>query len=141
MDFTIRALHGPDIPRGFLESMEGLAEVGLTTEEAAQVFHQRLRNSIHTYVALVGDRVIGTASLLVERKFIHKGNHVAHVEDVAVHPSHRKAGVGAALIEHLIAEAKRYGCYKVILNCHERLVPFYEAQGFHRHDVGMRIDI
>jgi glucosamine-phosphate N-acetyltransferase len=140
MEPVIREMTGPDLAHGFLESLTALAKVNLSFEEAAEVFRARLRAGVRTYVACVGDHVIGTASLIIEQKFIHKGGKVGHIEDVAVHPECHHLRVGSALVRHATQQARKLGCYKVILNCFERLVPFYEGLGYHRHDVGMRFD-
>lgn len=141
MDFEIRELHAPDLAHGFLETLARLADVSLSTEDAREVFRARLRAGIHTFVALDGERVIGTTSLIVEQKFIHSGGRCGHIEDVVVHPDCNQRGVGGALVRYAVERAREFGCYKVILSCFENLVPFYERQGFRRHDVGMRIDL
>jgi len=141
MQPVIREMTGPDLALGFLESLTALAEVNLSFEAAAEVFRARLRAGVRTYVACVGDHVVGTASLVLEQKFIHKGGKVGHIEDVAVHPDCRHLRVGSALVEHATQQARKLGCYKVILSCFERLVPFYEGLGYRRHDLGMRIDL
>jgi glucosamine-phosphate N-acetyltransferase len=115
--------------------------VKLTPDQAKEVFRERLRRGIRSYVACIDDRVVGTASLLVEEKFIHGAGLSSHIEDVAVHRDFQKQGIGAALVGYLLQEARRLGCYKVILNCREGNVPFYEKMGFRRHDVGMRLDL
>jgi glucosamine-phosphate N-acetyltransferase len=140
VDLTIAELTGPDLGNGFLETLASLAEVKLTPTEAAAVFRNRLRAGVRTYVARVGERVVGTASLLLEQKFIHGGGWVGHIEDVAVHRDCRLQGIGSALVRHATEEARRHGCYKVILNCFEHLVPFYSRLGYHPHDAGLRID-
>jgi glucosamine-phosphate N-acetyltransferase len=140
LDLTIGELTGPDLANGFLETLASLAEVNLTPAEAGQVFRTRLRAGVHTYVARLGQRVVGTASLLLEQKFIHGGGWVGHIEDVAVHRDCREQGIGSALVRHATLEARRLGCYKVILNCFEHLVPFYGQLGYRPHDVGLRID-
>jgi glucosamine-phosphate N-acetyltransferase len=141
MEPVIREITGPDLAHGFLETLSALSEVNLSFEEAAEVLRARMRAGIRTYVAVVGERVVGTASLVLEQKFIHKGGKIGHIEDVAVHPDSRHLRVGSTLIRHAIAQARRLGCYKVILSCYERLVPFYEGLGFRKHDLGMRIDL
>jgi glucosamine-phosphate N-acetyltransferase len=141
MDPVIREITGPDLARGFLETLASLAEVNLSFEEAAEVLRARMRAGTRTYVACVGERVVGTASLVVEPKFIHKGGKIGHIEDVAVHPDARHLRVGSALVRHATEQACKLGCYKVILSCYERLVPFYEGLGFRKHDLGMRIDL
>ena len=138
---TVRELRGTDITKDFLETLASLAEVGLTPDRAQEIFRERLRRGIRGYVALVDGRVVGSASLLVEEKFIHDGGLSSHIEDVAVHRDFQKQGIGAHLVRFLVEEARRLGCYKVILNCREGNVAFYEKCGFRRHDVGMRIDL
>jgi glucosamine-phosphate N-acetyltransferase len=137
---TIREMTARDLSAGFLDALASLSDVGLTPAEAAEVFRNRLRLGIRTFVAFMNDRVVGTASLLLEQKFIHRGGWVGHIEDVAVHRNHQHHGVGTALVQHATEEARKRGCYKVILDCFEHLMPFYERLGYRRHNLGMRID-
>src|SRR5690349_19299632 len=123
MSFQIRELAPSELTHGFLETLANLAEVGLTPIEAAETLRERQRTGIRTYVAWDDDtnEAIGTVSLLVERKFIHRGGKVGHIEDVAVRRGFRGKGLGADLVRHATSEARRLGCYKVILNCFEQL--------------------
>jgi predicted N-acetyltransferase YhbS len=66
---------------------------------------------------------------------------LGHIEDVSVRVGYEKMGVGTALVRHAKEQARKLGCYKVILNCAEHLVPFYESLGFRRHVAQMRIDL
>jgi len=141
IDVAIGELRGEDLSHGFLETLASLAEVGLTPEQAREVLWRRLRSGVRTFVARSGREVLGTASLLVEQKFIHGGGRVGHIEDVAVRRDVQGGGVGAALVRHAVEEARKAGCYKVILSCFERLEPFYARLGFRRHDTGMRMDL
>ena len=106
MQPVIREMTGPDLAHGLLESLTALAEVKLSFEEAAEVFRARLRAGVRTYVACTGDHVLGTASLIVEPKFLHGGGKVGHVEDVAVHPDCRHLGLGSALVRHATEQAQ-----------------------------------
>jgi glucosamine-phosphate N-acetyltransferase len=141
MALTVRELTGPDLTGDFLDTLSGLSDVGLTVPQALEVLRQRLRLGVRTYIALWEGEVVGTASLVVELKFIHGGGRVGHLEDVAVRNSARNRGVGSALVKHVIDDARRLGCYKVILNCFPERVSFYERLGFHYHDHGMRMDL
>jgi glucosamine-phosphate N-acetyltransferase len=136
----IHELTVADLSAGFLEALTSLSEVGLTPAEAEPILHNRLAAGVRTFVARVGGRVVGTASLLLEQKFIHRGGWVGHVEDVAVHRDFQKKGVGTALVAHATAEAKKFGCYKVILDCFEHLEPFYARLGYRKFNVGLRYD-
>jgi glucosamine-phosphate N-acetyltransferase len=141
MDIQIRELTAPDLSDGFLESLAVLSEVRLTPEQALEVFRQRQRAGVRTFIARMQGRVIGTASLLLERKFIHGGGWVGHIEDVAVLGAYQGRGIGSALVQHASEAARQRGCYKVILDCFEHLVEFYGRLGFRPHNRGLRLDL
>eukprot|EP00878_Enallax_costatus_P031181 GHUV01034075.1.p1 GENE.GHUV01034075.1~~GHUV01034075.1.p1 ORF type:complete len:134 (+),score=26.98 GHUV01034075.1:319-720(+) len=82
-------------------------------------------------------KLVGTASLIVEKKFIHSCGKVGHIEDVVVDEAARGQKLGQRLIEELISIAKQQGCYKVILDCGEHNVPFYEKCGLTKKEVQM----
>lgn len=137
---TVRQLTPADLGPRFLETLAALSEVSLSAREAEEIHRQRHRQGIRTYVALWGGQVVGTASLLLERKFIHKGGLVGHIEDVAVHRDFQLRGTGTALVGHATEEARKLGCYKVVLDCFEHLVPFYARLGYRPHNLGLRVD-
>lgn len=93
------------------------------------------------YVAIMNDKIIGCATILIEDKIIHDGSKVGHIEDVVVHHNYRKSGIGKLLIDNCVKIAKQRGCYKVILDCDEHNVKFYEKCGFRTHGVCMRLDL
>lgn len=138
---VIRHMNAVDLRRGFLDTVRALRETNLTLDQAVEVFRRRMRNRVRTFVALVDGRVVGTASLLIEPKFIHNGGVTGHVEDVAVHPECQGRGIGVLLVERVLEESRKEGCYKVILDCSEKVMPFYEKLGFHKWERTMRIDL
>lgn len=140
-EMTIRLMNATDLKRGFLAALSALKPANLTEEQAVEIFRCRMRWRVRTYVALINDRVVGTASLLIEPKFIHDGGVVGHIEDVAVHSDTQHHGLGAALVNHLLEVCRQAGCYKVILDCDEDVIPFYEKLGFHQWERAMRIDL
>ena len=95
------------------------------------------------YVAYLTDdnNIIGTITLFVEDKIIHNGSKVGHIEDVVVDKNYRKMGVGKLLIDYVVKLSKDRGCYKVILDCDEDNIKFYEKCGFKTKGVCMRFDI
>jgi glucosamine-phosphate N-acetyltransferase len=142
--YKIRPLRLGDLKKGLIETLQNLAETGnLTDRAAARTFREMRRDpSRVVFVAVLADgQVVGATTLLLERKFIHEGGLVAHIEDVAVRRGHEGKGVGSALVDAAIARARREGCYKCILDCKEELVPFYSRLGFRRHEVEMRLDL
>lgn len=136
----LKRLFAPDVTLEFLDVLSTLSAVGLTIEEATEIFRECLRDGVFTIIAVIGDRIVGTASLLIERKFIHKGGKVGHIEDVAVHQDFQGQGIGTAMVTHLSTIAHKKGCYKVVLDCDDALIDFYERCGFRRYQRQMRFD-
>ena len=140
-EIVIRPMNAVDLQRGFLDTVRALRPTKLTVAEAVEVYQRRVRNRVRTFVALLDGKVVGTASLLIEPKFIHDGGVTGHVEDVAVHPECQGRGIGALLVARLMEESRKEGCYKVILDCAETVIPFYEKLGFRKWERAMRIDL
>jgi len=138
---TIRLMDATDLDRGFLQALNALKAVELTEQQAVDVYRHRLKSRIRTYVAEIDGKIAGTASVFIEPKFIHAGGVVGHIEDVAVNPEFQKHGIGRALVEFILDECRQLNCYKVILDCAEGVIPFYEKLGFHKWERAMRIDL
>lgn len=138
---NIRSLEIEDFGKGFLDTVSALSHVYMTQETFKEVFNARKTLGTITLVAEAEDRIIGTASYFIELKFIHQGGKVMHVEDVSVKHDTQGKGIGKAIMDHLEYLAKLQGCYKMILNCSEKNVPFYEKCGFKLHESEMRKDL
>lgn len=138
---VIRSMYATDFQRGFREVLGALSPVTLSDEDAMLVFRKRLRSRVLTYVALSDDHIVGTASLMIETKFIHNGGCVGHIEDVAVLPELQGQGVGHALVRHLIEQCRQEQCYKVILDCDPKIASWYETLGFRPWCQAMRLDL
>lgn len=108
-----------------------------------KIHRARIQAGIVTKVVVdpASGAIVGTASLLVEPKFVRGGSFVGHVEDVVTDPSFRGKGIGHMLLDSLIEEARARDCYKVILDCNDSNVPFYEKKGFRKCENQMRLDI
>ena len=90
---------------------------------------------------LESSEIIGTATLLIEQKFIHNGGKVGHIEDVVTRKGFEGRGVGREIVNKLIEIANEYGCYKIILDCDVTVVKFYEKMGFVKKAITMRLDL
>jgi predicted GNAT family N-acyltransferase len=78
--------------------------------------------SLHAVVHDEKGQVIGTGRLLPD----------GHVGRMAVRKSMRGAGIGGAILEALMAQAKRRGDKAVILNAQTHAEAFYARHGFVR---------
>jgi GNAT superfamily N-acetyltransferase len=103
--------------------MTAVAEDEPFSVEALDAF----RRAHHAWVAVdAGDEPIGY--VLVE---LVDGN--AHLEQLSVHPAHRRRGAGRALVEHVASWAARSGLPAVTLTAFAEVPwngPYYERLGF-----------
>ncbi|SCV00996.1 LAMI_0G08658g1_1 [Lachancea mirantina] len=83
------------------------------------------------------DRAVATGTVLIEKKIIHCGGLVGHIEDIAVSRDQQGKSLGRMMIEHLTTYAHDLGCYKVILDCSDENVGFYKRCGYLKAGVEM----
>lgn len=84
---------------------------------------------------------IGIITLIIEQKLIHSGKCVGHIEDLVVDHKYNGKGIASELINYCVQIAKDNNCYKVILDCKEELIPFYNKNNFKKRGICMRLDI
>lgn len=75
--------------------------------------------SVHA-LALLDGHPVGCGRLLPD----------GHIGRMAVRAPFRSTGVGRALLQALLAEARRHGMREVVLHAQMHALRFYEAQGF-----------
>lgn len=104
-------------------------------------FIKKLNSNHQIFIILDSEnnKIIGTGTILIEEKLIHNLSKVAHVEDIVVDSNYRKNGIGKFLIDNLIHYAKNQNCYKIILDCQDKNIPFYQKCGFQQKGLQMAI--
>ncbi|SCW96146.1 GNAT family N-acetyltransferase [Ancylobacter rudongensis] len=96
------------------------------------------------YVARLEGRVVGTFQLVFFRALLRHGTLLAHAEAVQVDPDVRGKGVGGAMMEFAIAEARRRGAGSLQLASNKARADahrFYERAGFQKRLDGFKIDL
>ena len=115
--YKIRPVRRSDYSRGYLDVLRVLTTVGTITEEQWNKRYDWISSRNDEYYLLVicdgEDRIVGTGSLIVERKFIHELGLVGHIEDIAVDKSQQGKKLGLRIIQALDYVAAQVGCYKV----------------------------
>jgi len=112
----------------------------LSVDEAIQILAKINQQGTHIYVAIHDDgHIVGTISLMLEQKFLRGWAIAGHLEDVAVSDGYEGQGIGGWLVAHAVSEAKKHGCYKIILDCNEKLLGFYSKYGFESKEVCMKM--
>jgi glucosamine-phosphate N-acetyltransferase len=146
VEYEIKELTKEDLiddKEGFLETLRNMSETGeINLEDAEKILLEiKLQNGI-VFIAKTNDKkIIGAVKLFIEQKFIHNGGKVAHIEDVAVRKEYEGNGIASEIIKKIIPFAKQNGCYKIILDCKDNLIPFYQRFGFYTNENCLRLDL
>jgi len=140
-DLHVRPLASTDYTRSHLSVLSVLSPSpnpanGLT---AYQAHFASLKSCPNTYFTLVivnrsTDKIVGVGALFVEKKFLRGLSIVGHIEDIAVDTKEQGKKVGLRIIQALVGISEGLGCYKTILNCSDKNVPFYEKCGFQKKE-------
>ena len=87
-----------------------------------------LKNSIYTQPATIDDKVVGMARMAGD------GAVICYIQDLVVHPSYQKLGVGQVLMEKLVGHAEEIKIQgtelMLCLMCAKGREGFYEKFGF-----------
>ena len=85
-ELKIRKLQKEDLQKGFLTTLDSLRITSnIDKNKAEEVFEKINSNPNHIIaIAELDEKIIGSATLLIEPKFIHDGGLVGHIEDVVV---------------------------------------------------------
>ena len=128
----IRELRKEDLWNGFLTTLDSLRQASdIDRNKADEIFEKINSNPDHIVViAEVDGKIVGTTTLLIEPKFIHKGGLVGHIEDVVVDKNFQGQKIGEKIMKYILEYAKNRGCYKTILDSTDDVKPFYEKLGF-----------
>jgi glucosamine-phosphate N-acetyltransferase len=117
--YTARPLRRSDYYLGYLDVLRVLTTVGdISFEQWNERYDFMLRRNDEYYLLVICDetgRIVGTGSLIVERKFIHALGMVGHIEDIAVSKDQQGKKLGLRIIQALDHVAAKVGCYKVCI--------------------------
>jgi len=142
-ELLIRPLEKEDIKKGFLDVLNELSQVDNVSAEMFVETFDEMKNNGSYYIIVIESiqtsNIVAAASLILERKFLHGCGKAGHIEDVVVFKSQRGLQLGLILVETLKNLGNSLGCYKIILNCHEGNVKFYEKCGFSLHELQMAV--
>ncbi len=138
----IRELQKEDLWNGFLTTLDSLRQASNIEKITADTIFDKIKNNPdHTIVvAIIDEKIVGAATLLLESKFIHKGGIVGHIEDVVVDKNYQGQRIGEKITRYLLELAKTKRCYKTILDCADNVKPFYEKIGFKHNANALRFD-
>lgn len=82
--------------------------------------------------------VAAVGTIFIEQKMIHGGALTGHIEDIAVNGKYQGMKLGKKLIDHLSDFGLSNGCYKIILDCAEKNIGFYEKCSYEQAGIEMQ---
>ena len=135
----LRPLQLGDFRKGFLQLLSQLTKVGDISEEQWRTRFLDMKRKCGSYFVMVVEdsltwQVVGATTLVVEQKFIHGCSQVGRVEDVVVSDQFRGRQLGKFLVASAVLLAQKLHCYKVTLNCTDKMLKFYNGIGFKCED-------
>ena len=90
----------------------------------------------NSIVGLYENKIVAYGSIVIENKI--RGDVAGHIEDIVVDTTVRGKMVGVKLVKELVSIGKSKGCYRITLFCDEKLIKFYERNGFKVNNVMMK---
>ncbi|QDS77673.1 hypothetical protein FKW77_003370 [Venturia effusa] len=127
--YTFRPLYRSDYNNGHLDILRDLAHVGEISERDWIERFDLMASCKGTYYVLVivdaSGRLVGTGTLMVEKKFLYRLGTQGHIEDIAIKKEAQGKKFGVKLLEALDYIAAEVGCYKTILDCSPEKEGFY----------------
>lgn len=135
--YLIRPLSVSDDKHGYIDLLSQLTECGKPTHDEFKRRFYQMKQCLNTYYVLVledlnlNKQIIGTATLVCEKKFIRQLATRGRIEDVVVDNRYRGQQLGKLLVELLTKLARdKCDCYKISLECNDDLVKFYQQFGY-----------
>jgi glucosamine-phosphate N-acetyltransferase len=134
----IRPIQLDDYQKGYTNLLQVLTKVPeMISYTQFQEIIDTLGPRHQIFVMEENNTMIATMTCWIEKKMIHGGSNVLHVEDVIVHPDYQKRGIGKMLLDETKIIAMKEKCYKIILDCVMENKKFYENCGFTQKQVQM----
>ena len=96
----------------------------------------------HDILLLFDDKttnIIGTITIIFEKKLINNACLVCHIEDLIISNLYKNKGYGTKILDFIKNYAIQKKCYKIILNCEHQLKKFYEKNNFENKNIQMTI--
>ncbi|MBR4587289.1 MAG: GNAT family N-acetyltransferase [Lachnospiraceae bacterium] len=108
---------------------------GVDLEMTLMDFYKR-NMAAGTYVswlAFDGDKIVGTSGMSFAEKppyFTCPTGRLGILSSMYTDPNYRRLGIATALLDHVVKEAKDYGCGTIYITASDMGVKLYESYGF-----------
>jgi glucosamine-phosphate N-acetyltransferase len=124
----------------FDEYLDLLKNLTIVSKELINISDFKKRMEILNDTVIIvrhENKIIGSGSLYIMPKFIHNLGYLGQLEDIIIDPRYQGKGIGKKLLDYLIKKSREKKCYKIILNCSEKNIGFYQKLGFDKKETQM----
>jgi glucosamine-phosphate N-acetyltransferase len=137
-EYTLCELVPADYDSGYLELMQEFSNY--KKDVSREAFEQYVANSVDRRIMVLRNtdhKIIGAGTIFKIEK-LHN-NAIGQIEDVMISEQYRGKGLGKLIVRHLTQIGlDDFLCYKVILNCLEKNIGFYDKCEFETTGVQMK---
>ena len=141
-NLVIREIEKDDYNKGYLDLMYEFTnfKYNLTENDFSDyIDNNKYNNKILVIMSKIENKIIGAGSIFKIEK-LHN-NPIGQIEDVIINSKYRGFGIGKIIIKKLIdIGINELKCYKVILNCLDKNIKFYEKCNFIVAGVEMKLN-
>jgi glucosamine-phosphate N-acetyltransferase len=128
----VRQLLVGDYELGLMNLMEQLTEAPPIKFE--DFVKQYIKFGYNTSIYVIEDeekkKIVGYGAIYIDYKFYRNCKNVGHIEDIIIDKDYRGKGLSKLIINKLLESAREKDCYKIILNCKDEYVGYYQKMGF-----------
>lgn len=121
--------------------LSNLSDIDIINSDEWPYFLENLPSNQHIFILSYKEKYIGMVSIFIERKIIHRGKSVAHIEDLVILKEYKGMGFGRDLLNFCKKFARENNCYKIILNCNQFIKNFYIKNNFFESGHQLRFNI
>ena len=132
MSFEIRNISINDYHKNYFELLQQLTDSPKISFEMFQEIVGKIKENIYVMEDIEAQKIIASGTLFIEQKLIRNGGKVGHMEDIVVDKNYRNQKLGKKIVSFLIEEAKKRNCYKIIGDCSDYVLSFYNQLGFEK---------
>jgi glucosamine-phosphate N-acetyltransferase len=136
-NISIRAIVQSDMDE-VIELLQSISEFKPSKSDFLPMWNSFCEQAnVHSLVAVMNSQIVGYGSIVIEKKI--RGGKMGHIEDIVSHSMFQKKGIGKAVVDALFNVAKANDCYKIVLQCKEHNIKFYEKCGYEVSGVAMQM--
>jgi len=137
-EYTLSQLGPDDYDSGYLELMQEFSNYKKDVSRAQ--FEQYIANSVDRRIIVIlntEQKIIGAGTIFKIEK-LHN-NPIGQIEDVMIAEQYRGKGLGKFIVRNLTQIGlDDFLCYKVVLNCLDKNIGFYDKCDFETTGVQMK---